>query len=194
MSNLPANKPRLRAHFRELRAALPRTRRQAWAAELNRHLLDAQAVRDAGVVAGYLAFDGEPDIRFSLTQLYRRGATVGLPVLPEPGGERLGFRSWIPATPLRANRHGISEPRDTPEIALTDMDLLFIPLVAFDRAGGRLGMGAGWYDRTLAGHATKPLLVGVGWSLQELPEVPVDEWDIPLDAVVTEQGWFTCPG
>lgn len=192
MSQHSDDKARLRRHFRDLRSEVTRTRRQAWAAQLNRHLLAAGPIEQARSVAAYLAFDGEPDIRFSLTQLHRRGVRVGLPVLGTGGEQTLSFRSWTPATPLNANAFGISEPHGTAEVSLADTDVVLLPLVAFDRRGGRLGMGGGWYDRTLGAMAAQPLKLGVAWSFQEADALPRDEWDVPLDGVVTEREWFTC--
>jgi 5-formyltetrahydrofolate cyclo-ligase len=179
--------------MRATRKQRERRQRQIDAAQLNRHLLDLEPVSHATWVAGYLAFDGEPDIRFSLTQLCRRGIGVALPVLPESPGEVLRFHRWTPATPLTVNRHGISEPRGGEAVPLEGIDAWLLPLVAFDRDGHRLGMGAGWYDRVLARQATRATRIGVAWSDQEASHVPTDPWDQSLDAVVTEREWFTCP-
>jgi 5-formyltetrahydrofolate cyclo-ligase len=150
------------------------------------------AVAAADCVAGYLAFDGEPDIRFCLTQLCRRGVRVVLPVVPASADEDLHFRRWTPATPLAVNRFGVSEPRGGEDIPLDRVDTMLLPLVAFDRRGTRLGMGAGWYDRILGRPEYRATRIGVAWSRQEAPMIPLDDWDQPLDAVVTEREWFTC--
>ncbi len=192
MLDTASEKSELRATFRRRRAAIEREQRRAWAAQLNQHLLAASAVTDARWVAGYLAFDAEPDIRLTLTQLSRRGIGVALPVVPEQSDEPLHFHAWTPATPLRPNRFGISEPRGTARVADTDLDIVLLPLVAWDHTGTRLGMGSGWYDRTLAGETARATRVGVGWTLQQADTLPRDDWDLPLDAVVTEHGWFTC--
>lgn len=185
-------KSELRAAFRQRRTSIEREQRRAWAALLNQHLLATPAVVEAGWVAGYLAFDAEPDVRLTLTQLSRRGIGVALPVVPGRPGEPLAFRSWTPATPLRPNRFGISEPHGTPLVASAELDLVLMPLVAWDRQGNRLGMGQGWYDRTLAEDDIRAKRIGVGWALQEADALPRDDWDLSMDAVVTERGWFTC--
>lgn len=193
-----SSKQQLRKHFRRLRGDVSRAQRQSWTPEINRHLLAAQAVRDARTVAAFLAFDGEPDLRFTLTQLHRRGTAVVLPMLPdkvgngEQDGQALVFHRWSPATPLRSNRLGISEPAESSYVPLASIDVMLMPMVAYDKSGSRLGMGAGWYDRTLSNSSSRPLTAGVAWSLQCAPSVPIDPWDVPLDAVVTEEGWFTC--
>ena len=185
-------KSELRTAFRDRRAAIDRKQRRAWAAQLNQHLLAASTVTDTRWVAGYLAFDAEPDIRLTLTQLSRRGIGVALPVVPEQPDQPLQFHSWTPATPLQPNRFGISEPRGTARVANEEFDIVLLPLVAWDRTGARLGMGSGWYDRTLSRETVRATRVGVGWALQEADALPRDDWDLPLDAVVTERGWFTC--
>ncbi len=186
------SKAALRRRFRASRKQRERRQRQKDAAQLNQHLLGIESIGSSTWVAGYLAFDGEPDIRFTLTQLCRRGVGVALPVMPDSPDAGLQFQRWTPATPLVANHLGVSEPRTGELVALDDIDTLLLPLVAFDRLGNRLGMGAGWYDRTLSSPACRAARIGVAWSLQESKRLPVDGWDQPLDVVVTEKGWFTC--
>lgn len=191
-------KQKLRARFRRLRSDVTRDQRQSWTPELNRHLLAAEAIGNARTVAAFLAFDGEPDLRFTLTQLHRRGTTVVLPVVPRTvrnggqGGQVLEFHRWSPAAPLQSNSLGISEPAASTLVPLSSIDVMLMPMVAYDKSGSRLGMGAGWYDRTLGNISERPLLAGVAWSLQNASSVPIDPWDVPLDAIVTEEGWFTC--
>ena len=189
-----STKRALRKHFRQVRSDVSRAQRQIWAPRLNRHVLAADQVQKARTVAAYLAFDSEPDLRFSMTQLHRRGVTVALPVVPAQDEQVLSFRQWSPATPLQPNQLGISEPTQSAPVPVETIDVMLLPLVAYDTAGSRLGMGAGWYDRTLGANDHRPWLAGVAWSIQAAPSVPIDPWDVPLDAVVTEAGWFTCPG
>ena len=186
------SKAALRRQFRASRKQRERRQRQTDAARLNQHLLGIELLGSSACVAGYLAFDGEPDIRFTLTQLCRRGVGVALPVMPDAPDDGLRFQRWTPATPLFVNHLGVSEPRAGEIVALEDIDALLLPLVAFDRQGNRLGMGAGWYDRTLSAPECRATRIGVAWSQQEFPQLPVDDWDQPLDIVVTQQGWFTC--
>ena len=95
---------------------------------------------------------------------------------------------------LKANRFGILEPMvDSREwLDAAQLDVILLPLVAFDRRGHRLGSGAGYYDRALAlraGRPAPPLLVGLAHSCQEVQLIPAEPWDIPMDAVATERGY-----
>ena len=107
------------------------------------------------------------------------------------------FRRWRPGAELAVGPFAIEQPAASAEvIALASLDVILMPLLGFDRAGTRLGSGAGYYDRALASRgarAAAPLLVGVAFALQEFDQLPHDSWDVPLDAVVTENGWLDLP-
>lgn len=144
-------------------------------------------------VAVFAASDGEIDP--APATRYYTGKQYYLPVIPPPGRRRMGFARVGPQTPLRKNRYGILEP-DVPAGLLAtagELDLVLAPLVAFDRRGGRIGMGGGYYDATFAFLRSRscwhaPKLVGVAYAFQEVPHIEGDPWDIPLSAVVTERG------
>lgn len=97
----------------------------------------------------------------------------------------LRFLAWAPGDPLEQNALGLSQPRDdAPELA---PDIILAPLLAFDAALHRLGQGGGHYDRAFARYPDA-LRIGIAWSVQQVPAVPVEPWDMPLHAVVTEGG------
>lgn len=188
----PASDPArdaLRRSLRDRRRALAPATRIAAAEALATRLLALPFAPQSGHVAGYWAMDGE--IALHVWQL-RLPPTVHycLPVLGEDG--RLGFAPWRAGEALAANRFGIPEPVATP-LPADAMDLIVTPLVGFDAAGHRLGMGGGWYDRTLAfrrSAAAPPWLVGAGFSVQREDALAVEDWDVPLDAVCTETDTF----
>jgi 5-formyltetrahydrofolate cyclo-ligase len=94
-------------------------------------------------------------------------------------------------TPMRLNRYRIAEPQGGKAIAPQALAVVFMPLVGFDGAGNRLGNGAGYYDRFLATrHGTRaaPVLIGIAFECQRRAALPAAAHDVPLDAVVTEQG------
>lgn len=122
-----------------------------------------------------------------LRRAWHEGRQTWLPVLRPDG--RLAFRRLTAGTPLRANRLGLLEPVGSGAIAvpLAALDLVLMPLVGFDAAGRRLGMGGGFYDRTLAGRGRfrRPALVGLAHECQRVAQLPAQPWDVPLDAVIT---------
>jgi 5-formyltetrahydrofolate cyclo-ligase len=178
----------LRDTLREHRRQLPPVARIAGAEALAARLLALPFAPDAGHVAGYWAMDGEialhvwqlrlpPDVRYCL------------PVLGDD--QRLRFSPWRPGEALVANRFGIPEPAEAEALPAEAMAMIVLPLVGFDTAGQRLGMGGGWYDRSLAFRRDRrapPWLVGAGFSVQHIDTLPAESWDVPLDGVCTESG------
>jgi 5-formyltetrahydrofolate cyclo-ligase len=106
-------------------------------------------------------------------------------------GRPLEFRQWAPGSPLAETKWGIMEPVPAPEVF---PDLVFVPLLAFDRRGNRLGYGAGFYDRTLARLRARHsiLAVGVGFAVQEFSAIPAEPYDEKLDYVLTDSDWIVC--
>jgi len=96
---------------------------------------------------------------------------------------------------MKKSGYGIPEPCGSPEIPLSNIDLLLMPLVGWDESGNRLGMGAGYYDRALEplSQSDAPIRTGVAYQLQKVPGVPDDPWDIRLHMLLTETGLFICP-
>jgi 5-formyltetrahydrofolate cyclo-ligase len=175
-----------------------RARRRAIAPAARIAAADALAVRLAGLscapthghVAGYWAMDGEIALHAWQMRL-PPGVTYCLPVLHADG--RLRFAPWRPGEPLVSNRFGIPEPDVDPSIQLPGdaMAMVVLPLVGFDPTGHRLGMGAGWYDRTFAGRLEAPAppwLVGAAFEMQRVDGLAGRAWDVPLDVACTEQG------
>lgn len=177
----------LRQQLRARRRALAAPARLAAADALALRLLDLPFAPRHGHVGGYWAMDGEIALhrwQLSLPDTLQ----YCLPVL---SGATLRFAPWRPGQPLTANRYGIPEPdvaaADT--LAPEQMALVVAPLVGFDAAGGRLGMGGGWYDRSFAfrqRQAPPPWLVGAAFDAQQVDALPVAAWDVALDAVCTE--------
>ena len=128
-----------------------------------------------------------------LARAQRRRKAIYLPVLRP--GNRLGFRQWRRGEILKPNRYGIPEPQRGRLRPAWSLGMIILPLVGFDRRGGRLGMGGGFYDRTLARATTslalrRPLMLGLAHSCQEVAKIPRDPWDHAVDAVLTEREWI----
>jgi len=182
----------LRRAMRDRRRALPAPARIAAAEALAERLLALPFAPRSGHVAGYWATDGEIPLHAWQLRLPRT-VRYCLPVLHEDA--TLRFAPWRPGAPLAPNRYGIPEP-DVPAGDLLEpaqLDLVVVPLVAFDPNCQRLGMGGGWYDRSFAfrGAQPPPYLVGAGFSFQQVASVDAESWDVPLDAVCTESETFS---
>lgn len=153
---------------------------QGQAAEL---LADVLSDHRGKVLGGYMAMRTEIDPTIAMAA---HQGVVGVPVIIGPG-QALRFREWSPGCAMVAGEFGALIPA---EGAWVEPEVLIVPLVGFDARGYRLGYGGGFYDRTLAGLRAKHPVVAIGFAFaaQELPEVPIDEYDARLDFMVTEQG------
>jgi len=165
--------------------------------DLRDRFLAAIELPAQAVIGGYWPIRSEIDVRPLLTVLAGRGLACALPrwggADQSPDQSPLAFHRWQPGAPLVAGRHGLLEP--DPRWPPLTPSVLLVPLLAFDRAGYRLGYGAGCYDRTLpALRRLGPVLaVGVAFAAQEVAAVPRDRFDQRLDALVTEAGVLRFP-
>lgn len=187
-----ALKQQLRGRLRARRRQLSPLQRRRAAMALRDVIARRPEFRRARRIAIYRAADGEID-PLPLARLARqRGKQLYLPVL-RPGG-RLAFVRWRKGSVLRRNRFGIAEPTGA-RLIPQRLDLVLLPLVAFDRDGGRLGMGGGFYDRTFAWLTTggmirrRPLLIGLAHAFQQVRRLPRETWDVPLTAIASCRGW-----
>lgn len=187
--SISKRKSELRGRLLETRTALhPHQRRRA-DRQICSHLLRLLAERDLVDLAGFVAFRGEPDLMPAFEALAEAGRRIWLPVVD---GKQMHFHRWQPGAALKPNRFGIPEPRDAPECDAQRLELVLTPLVAYAPDGTRLGMGAGFYDRSFAFTRQRPSagpwMVGVAYALQQVDSLPSQPWDVPLDAVLTERG------
>ncbi|WP_419729773.1 5-formyltetrahydrofolate cyclo-ligase [Lichenicola sp.] len=143
---------------------------------------------DGAVVAGVAPMRDEPDLMAVWETLHMRGHRVVLPETTLPGSPLL-FRDWQPGAMLQVGRFGTAHP-DGPE---RQPDILFVPLLAWDRRLFRLGYGGGYYDRTLAA-LPHVVPIGFGFAAQEVASVPTGPYDEPLSAMVTERETITPEG
>lgn len=150
-----------------------------------RRLLGDFVFMKGAIVAGYAAVRGEADPFPLMAALANQGHAL---CLPQTRGESLMFRAWKPGDPLVVGRFNIPEPDD--KARERRPDLVLVPLLAFDAAGHRLGYGAGYYDRYLREARAKRTIkaIGIAYAGQEIGELPHEETDEVLDAVVTEDG------
>jgi len=146
------------------------------------------------IVSGFMPIRSEISPLPLMRRLEAAGAKLALPAIMGRGNP-LAMREWVFGGPLNRGQWGIREPG--PEAPEVIPDVLIVPLATFDRAGHRIGYGAGYYDRTIArARAAKPhaLAVGIAFAAQESDDVPVLAHDQPLDFVLTERETISCRG
>jgi 5-formyltetrahydrofolate cyclo-ligase len=182
----------LRRTLRDLRAAVPAASRIAAAQALVARLEQVPEFMTDRRIGGYWAVDGELPLMALMGGLLARKQQYCLPVV---GTDRqLRFAPWQPGEAISTNRYGIPEPACAPADLLqpTELDVVLVPLLGFDRRGHRLGFGGGYYDRSFAylrarADVGKPVLVGVAYALQEVAVLDEQPWDVHLDYVATER-------
>ncbi|MCW8918427.1 MAG: 5-formyltetrahydrofolate cyclo-ligase [Gammaproteobacteria bacterium] len=184
----------LRKALRQQRRELSAHQQHAAALDLDRILGRHPLFLRSRHIALYLPNDGEMDLTPLLQRARAMGKQCYLPVLSPLYHNRLWFAPYHADSHLSLNRFGIPEPdcRHGRMRPVWTLDLVLTPLVAFDPHGNRLGMGGGFYDRTLAylkrrHHWRKPRLLGTAYAFQQVAQLPHEEWDIPLHGVVTER-------
>ena len=191
MSNKRA---KIRAEIRNTRKNLSNNQQIIAAQSLKMNFiqhLKSEKTTNSKHIAIYLSNDGELDTSLLIKELWSLNHTVYLPIIHPFNGANLLFQRYEKNSPMRANRYGILEPKlNCSQICpLPALDYLLMPLVAFDKQGNRLGMGGGFYDRTLARlheqNWQKPQLIGLAHECQKVEALPIESWDVPLKTIIT---------
>lgn len=181
----------LRKQFLQQRCQLTVDVQQQAAKQACRFLLQDLIFIRSQHIGIYWPQAGELDPRPIAQHAWRLGKKIYLPVLAPLQLNQLSFARLTPITPLTLNRFGIVEPANTiARIPACQLDLILCPLVAFNAQGYRLGMGGGFYDRTLA-HIPKTRRYGFGYSWQHSEALPIEKWDLPMNGILTEKGLLT---
>lgn len=197
----------LRSEMRARRQALTKAEQQQAAVDLVSAFAGQTALQQAQHIALYLTNDAELDTSLLIAWLWQQGKQLYLPVLHPFAPGYLLFQRYSADTTMRPNPFGILEPvLNCSQICpLSQLSLICLPLVASDAAGNRMGMGGGFYDRTLAQlpafseplplqacgqRLQRPMLVGLAHQCQQLEALPQQAWDIPLHAVLTPKKFF----
>lgn len=181
----------IRHQMRGQRRGVTGYARQRAASRLAMHLQRIPHLHPGSRVACFLATDGEIDPMPWMRLAHQHGVKLYLPVVPNRPGA-LRFARFRPGMRLRRNRFGIHEPPKARFADPRSLDWVLTPLVAFDMAGNRIGMGGGYYDRTFANlrhrrRWRKPRLVGLAYGFQRVGHLPANPWDVPLWGVCTER-------
>jgi 5-formyltetrahydrofolate cyclo-ligase len=195
-SDAAPSKQQLRQQIRAARRGLGRYHQRLASRRLCARLALSPELKRAQHIGIYWPMDGEIDPRPLLQRFPTK--RFYLPVLPRAARNTMTFLHWPGARLRYRNRYGIPEPvagrseQRTP----AQLDLVLLPLVAFDPKGARLGMGGGYYDRSFAfkriNPGKGPQLVGIAHQLQCVAQLPVESWDIPLVLVATDERLYRC--
>ena len=173
---------------------MPRAERAAAERAIAARLRRLGCARPGLRVAAYLAMPGEASLADFLAAASATGTRLWVPRIASRRRRTLEFVELAPGASLRRGAYGIAELAGCGRpVRIGNLDVVLVPLVAFDRAGHRLGMGAGYYDRALAARRDRdrayrrPKLVGIAYACQEVDSIEPRPWDVALDAVVTER-------
>jgi 5-formyltetrahydrofolate cyclo-ligase len=192
------DRAQIRRTIRERRRRLSVTERRAAARGMARIAAGSRIFRNSTRIGLYLANDAEMDPLPVLRRAWSMRKRCYLPVLDPLGSNRLWFVPYRPGDALLSNRFGILEPVHAARtrVRADALDLILAPLVAFDRHGHRLGMGGGYYDRSLEfllhrRHWRRPRLYGLAYEFQRVPELRAAAWDVGLDGCFSEERLHT---
>ncbi|WP_370980418.1 5-formyltetrahydrofolate cyclo-ligase [Agaribacterium sp. ZY112] len=182
-------KSQCRKQMRQRRRALSRAQQQQAALKVAKRLAGLKAFKKAQHIAFYLANDGELSPHALIQLALRHGKNC---YLPRICGERMRFHRYQSKDKLSKNKFGIEEPlHSSPERLVKQLDLVCMPLVAYDLTGNRLGMGGGYYDRAFSfrtrRHLKRPLLVGLAHGCQQVETLTTEPWDQTLDYIVSDK-------
>jgi len=182
-------KSAIRDSIKQVRAKISVTYRFKSSNQICARIRSLETYRQAKKIALYCAINGEIDLASLWDSAPLQGKACYFPVLNED--KTLSFLPAMPNTPFKKNRYGIPEPDVSLDLAIPvqELDLIIMPLVAFDLRCTRLGMGAGYYDRTLA-NVKSANLYGVGYQFQRVDFIEAKQWDVPLDAIITQKAIY----
>ncbi|MFT3741629.1 MAG: 5-formyltetrahydrofolate cyclo-ligase [Gammaproteobacteria bacterium] len=185
---IPTTRQILRLSMQQQRSQLTPAQQHS-ASEQACHFIAAQSwFKQSQHIAFYWAVRGEINLHPLIQQAAQRHKKCYLPVC-HPSQNILSFAPYQPGDALCLNPYKIPEPCSKPFRQPAELDLIFMPLLAFDARGNRLGSGQGYYDRTLAylntcTYQRKPQRVGVAYDFQQVPMIEAESWDVPLDTLV----------
>ena len=188
---IATDKANLRHHQTNLRNTLHKLHGETAALRLLSHRFPVEPRQGFSVVSGFHPHGSEIDTRQLLGKLAGEGWTTALPIVAAKA-QPLIFRRWLPGEPLEIGVMKISVPLSSAPVV--EPDVLLVPLLAFDKAGYRLGYGGGFYDATLARLRAKKeiIAIGVAFAGQEVAEMPHEAHDMKLDYVMTEKAIVKC--
>ena len=186
-SNIRENKHQLRQQLKAKRNLLTQQQMEHSALACCDLILQSKILGNTNNIAIYLQHQNEINPQPLIEALWDQGKQLYLPVIEE--NNELSFAHYEKNCEMRTNPYGITEPVSKQLCHLNNFDVIFMPLVAFDDNGHRLGMGGGYYDRSLANRTNKssPCTVGLAYEFQKVEQIPTEDWDQAMDFIATDQ-------
>ncbi|MCU4676377.1 5-formyltetrahydrofolate cyclo-ligase [Catenovulum sp. 2E275] len=177
----------IRQTIRAKRQALSKVQQSAAQIAVKQQVAQLELIKPDSKVAVYLTNDGELNPASIIEFVWQQNAKVYLPVLHPFAKNYLAFFEYNQTTALTHNKFGIAEPKLNAQTIcpVNNLDIIFLPLVAFDAQGNRMGMGGGFYDRTFANAHPQQKRIGLAHDCQQLDALPTETWDVPLDMLIT---------
>ncbi len=200
---MSVDKQELRRKMLNIRGNLTEENRNTWSRQIVRHLVEWPLYRESRMIAAYVPFRGEADIRPWIEQAVHDGKQVVIPRI-HPHASEMDFYRFEGWDKLISGSYGIMEPdpQQGKPADVRQLDMVLVPGVAFDRLGGRLGYGGGYYDRFFARLAREtqlvelssrhspgfPIRVGIAYFVQMVDHIPMEPLDVPVSYIATERG------
>jgi 5-formyltetrahydrofolate cyclo-ligase len=177
----------LRDTYHDIRNGLSEDYQKKSSLKICTNIQKLDPYRYAKRIGLYHAFKREVDLDALWQKAPRQGKFCYFPILNED--QTLAFLPATPATSFQKNQYGILEPVVDRGMAIpiSELQVVMVPLVVFDKEGTRIGMGGGYYDRSLGEVEKLPFLIGVAYEFQRHPRIEADAWDVPLDVIITEK-------
>ncbi len=184
----------LRRQMQKQRAALKFEEVEALSAHLCARVLQHPMLQSQQTIASYVSCGNEISTFFLNIELKRRGHILALPVVSSSTKGAMDFYTFKEGAPFIPNRFNILEPPAEPErkVMPSQFSVVIAPLTAFDIYGSRLGMGGGYYDRLLKAISPECRIIGIAYDFQQSAEIPTENWDMPLDEVITPTRRLIC--
>lgn len=190
-ANIKTTKTQLRAHFKQKRRNISTFRRKLLAQQAATHLQKSTIFKQAQNIAVYWPSAHEFDAQPIIQSIHQSNKNCYLPIVKP--NHAMHFAQYQRGQVLKPNQYGILEPDNLKTIRRDLLDLIIVPLLAFNKRGTRLGMGGGYYDRFLAGRKSrKPVIVGIGYKEQECANLTRQTWDVKMDKLSINGKIFNC--
>jgi 5-formyltetrahydrofolate cyclo-ligase len=186
------DKKELRRLIKQKLAELSPQERSDKSKQICQHLIHSEVFQKAAVVMAFLSMPHEVDTTPIILNAWQQGKTVAVPKVSWSQRHMIPVEIQSLETGVETGRNGLRNPTGGVPVPFEDIDLVLTPGLGFDRSGNRLGRGGAYYDRFFRSPTLRAARWALSFSLQVLDRIPVNEEDVPVDAIVTETGIYPC--